>query len=105
MESFGHFIWIVFTFPMWFLLSIIWIIGKFFIFLLISLYGIIFKGGFNSTEDLVLFPIRLIVSTFENSNIVYEKFSEIYYDKSAILIPIISFFMIIFYGALGNSRK
>lgn len=105
MDSIGHFIWIVFTFPMWFVLSIIWIIGKFIILLLVSFYGVLFKGGFNSVEDLILFPIRLIYSTFENSNIVYEKFSEIYYDKSAILIPVIIFFMIIFYGAIGSSRR
>ena len=105
MESIGHFIWIVFTFPLWFSLSIIWIVGKFLIILLFSLYGVFFKGGFNSTEDLILFPIRLINATFQNSNIILDKFSEIYYEKSSILIILICFLMLIFYGSMGSTRK
>ena len=105
MDSIGHFIWIAFTFPLWFSLSIIWIVGKFLIFLLFSLYGIVFKGGFNSVEDLLLFPIRLIFRTFENSNVIYDKFSEIYYEKSSILMMMIIFIMIIIYSAMGSSRK
>ena len=105
MESIGHFILIAFTFPLLFSLSIIWIGGKFLIFLLISLYGVFFKGGFNSTEDLILFPIRLINATFQNSNMILDKFSEIYYETSSILIILICFIMLIFYGSIGNSSK
>ena len=105
MENLGHFIWIVFTFPLWVSISVIWIVGKFLIFLLFSLYGIVFKGGFNSIEDLLLFPKRLIFRTFENSNIVYDKFSEIYYEKSPILMSIIIFITIIIYSAMVSSRK
>ena len=102
MENLGHFIWIVFTFPLWVFLSVIWLVGKFLILLVISFFSI-FKYGF-SFEDLILIPFRLIVQTLADSKIVYEKFSDIYYEKS-LLMGIIFFIMIIIYASMGASSR
>ena len=103
MENLGHFIWIVFTFPLWVSLSVIWLVGKFLILLVISFFSIL-KYGFDSFEDLIFFPIRLIVQTLEDSKIVYEKFSDIYYENT-FLMGTIFFIMIIIYASMGASSR
>ena len=103
MENLGHFIWIVFTFPLWVSISVIWLVGKFLILLVITFFQFL-KYGFDSFEDLILYPIKLIAQTFNNSKIVYEKFSDIYYEHP-ILLGVIFFVMIIIYGSMGNSSR
>ena len=68
-----------------------------------SIFGI-FKNGFNSFEDLILYPFRLVKLTFQNSNIIYDKFSEIYYEHP-ILGGIIIFIMLIFYSYMWSDRR
>ena len=64
----------------------------------------LFTKGFNSFEDLLLYPLRLINLTFQNSNIVYDKFSEIYYESTVLKLVII-IFMIVFYSYAGGNKK
>ena len=103
MENLGHIIWIIFTFPLWVSITVIWLVGKFLILFVISFFSI-FKYGFDSFEDLILFPIKLIVQTLADSKIVIEKFSDIYYEKS-FLVGIIFIIMIIIYASMGASSR
>ena len=103
MENLGHFIWIVFTFPLWVSISVIWLVGKFLILLGITFFQFL-KYGLDSLEGLFLYLIKLIVKTFNNSKIVYEEFSDIFYEHP-ILMGIIFFVMIIIYGSMGNSSR
>ena len=102
MESLGHFIWIAFTFPLWFFLTIIWTIVKFILIFLVSIFGFI-KNGFGF-EDLIFYPFRLVGLTLQDSNIVFDKFSEIYYEHP-ILLGIIIAIMLIFYNSMWSDRK
>jgi hypothetical protein len=103
MDTLLHFIWMVFTFPIWFISSLFWIIVKFIFYVFVSIF-MLFTKGFNSFEDLLLYPLRLINLTFQNSNIVYDKFSEIYYESTVLKLVII-IFMIVFYSYAGGNKK
>jgi len=94
MESIGHFIWIIFTFPIWFFLSAIWIIIKF-IFWLISFLIALIKYGINSLEDLLMFPFRILRLSLDNYDAIYQWFSNFYYDHTFLsIIGIITLFFI-----------
>ena len=79
MDTLFYIIWMLLTFPIWFLLSLIWIIIKFCFLFLLSLYGMV-KSGFRTLEDLLLYPIRLIYQTFKDGDIIINWFSNFYYE-------------------------
>jgi len=67
------------TIPIWLLLSCIWIIGKFCFFFILSLI-LLATQGFASLNDLLLYPIRLIYQTFKNYDVIFDWFSDFYYE-------------------------
>jgi hypothetical protein len=67
------------TIPIWLLLSCIWIICKFCFFFILSLI-LLATQGFASLNDLLLYPIRLIYQTFKNYDVIFDWFSDFYYE-------------------------
>ena len=67
------------TIPFWLLLSCLWIILKFCFFFILSLIALATQG-FASLNDLLLYPIRLIYQTFKNYDVIFDWFSDFYYE-------------------------
>ena len=101
MDTLLHIIWIILTFPIWFLSSLIWIIIKFCFLIILSLIGLATQG-FASLNDLLLYPIRLISETFKDSDIIFNWFSDFYYEHFWWSL-FIGFVLILFYSA--SSRR
>ena len=100
MEAIGHFIWIVFTMPLYGILTALWIFLKLIFFSIIGLFAII-KGN-PSLEDLFFLPINVIAKSLENYDSIYKYFSNFYYEHTFLSFLVV---VILFSMYFGGARR
>ena len=100
MLEIGFYLWIILTLPIWLTISIVWLILKFIFFFIIYLYGLLTL----SLDNIFYGLIRVIAMTFNDANVILDKFKIFYYENTgwAFVIGLILF--LIYFGGSKNQR-